>query len=120
MVSSTFRNRWLSQSSMLIYSIVVFIGLAIAWSFWAELDQVSRAPGQVIPTGRIQTIQSTDGGQIAMINVREGDFVRKDELLVQLEDVKLQAGVAEARRRIAMLQEAFEERGVRLTENPDF
>ena len=28
--------------------------------------------------------------------------------------------LAEARRRIGRLQEAFEKRGVRLTENPDF
>jgi hypothetical protein len=56
-----------------LYAIIAFLALALAWSFWAELDQVSRAPGQVIPTGRLQVIQSTDGGQIDKINVREGD-----------------------------------------------
>jgi malate synthase len=30
------------------------------------------------------------------------------------------ADLAEARRRIGRLQDAFEKRGVRLTENPDF
>ena len=30
-----------------------FLVLLIVWSLWAELDQVSRAPGQVIPSGRV-------------------------------------------------------------------
>ena len=59
-----FKRRWLGQSALVIYGMVAFILLAVIWSLWAELDQVSRAPGQVIPTGRIQIIQSTDGGKI--------------------------------------------------------
>ena len=79
MIPARFRSRWFTQSSMVIYGIVVFFALAIAWSFWAELDQVSRAPGQIIPSGRIQIIQSTDGGQIAQILVREGDHVKEGQ-----------------------------------------
>jgi adhesin transport system membrane fusion protein len=100
-ISSNFRSRWLNQSSAVVFGIVVFFVLAILWSFWAELDQVSRAPGQIIPTGRIQTIQSTDGGQIEKILVREGDIVKKDQLLVELDDVKLQASVGEAQGKVA-------------------
>ena len=63
MITARFKNRWFNQSSAVIFGVVSFFVLAIAWSFWAELDQVSRAPGQVIPTGRIQVIQSTDLGE---------------------------------------------------------
>ena len=58
------RGKWLNQSTIVLLAIVAFLGIALAWSFWAELDQVSRAPGQIIPSGRIQVIQSSDGGQI--------------------------------------------------------
>ncbi len=83
-----FQNRWLNQSSLTIFGIIAFIVFAIAWSFWAELDQVSRAPGPVIPTGRIQVIQTTDGGQIDKIFVREGDTVKAGQVLVLLDEVK--------------------------------
>ena len=102
-ISPGFRSRWFNQSSIVIFSIVLFFVLVVAWSFWAKLDQVSRAPGQVIPTGRIQLIQSTDGGQIQKIYVREGDKVKKGQLLVQLEDVKILASVGEAKGKVASL-----------------
>lgn len=57
------------------------IGLVIltGWAAVAEIDQISRAGGQVIPAGRVQIIQSTDGGVIKEILVREGQTVRQGQ-----------------------------------------
>lgn len=118
MISPSFRKRWLNQSSMVIYGIVIFFVLAVSWSFWAELDQVSRAPGSVIPTGRIQVIQSTDGGQIEKIFVREGDTVKEGEQLVQLEDVKLKASVGEAQGKVASLMSTMSRINAELFDRP--
>jgi adhesin transport system membrane fusion protein len=104
MFSANLKSRWFNQSSALIFGVLAFLALVIAWSLWAELDQLSRAPGQVIPAGRIQVIQSNDGGQIEKILVREGDSVRKGQLLVQLEEVKLRASVSEAEGKVASLK----------------
>jgi adhesin transport system membrane fusion protein len=103
---------------LVIYGIVTFFVLAVSWSFWAELDQVSRAPGSVIPTGRIQVIQSTDGGQIERIFVREGDTVREGEQLVQLEDVKLKASVGEAQGKVASLMSTMARINAELFDRP--
>ena len=81
MLSATFRNRWFNQSTAVIFGILSFLVIAIAWSFWAELDQITRAPGQAIPTGRLQVIQSTDGGQIERIMIREGDHVKQGQII---------------------------------------
>ena len=118
MITARFKNRWFNQSSAVIFGVVSFFVLAIAWSFWAELDQVSRAPGQVIPTGRIQVIQSTDGGQIEEIFVREGDKVKKGQIIVQLEDVKLTASVAEARGKVASLKSTMARINAELFDKP--
>ena len=115
---ASFRNRWLNQSAMVIIGIIAFFVLAVSWSFWAELDQVSRAPGQVIPAGRIQVIQSTDGGQIEKIFVREGDIVHKDQVLVQLEDVKLRASVSEAQGKVASLKSSMARINAELFDRP--
>ena len=76
----------------------------IAWSMWARLDQITRAPGQIIPSGRVQVLQSTNGGEIARILVREGDKVRRGQLLMTLNPTQVTAGVDEARARVAALK----------------
>jgi adhesin transport system membrane fusion protein len=117
-ISSNIRSRWLNQTSGVIVGILLFLVLAIAWSFWAELDQVSRAPGSVIPTGRIQVIQSTDGGQIQKILVREGDAVKEGQLLVELDDVKLVAAVGEAQGKVASLMSSMARINAELFDRP--
>lgn len=112
------RGRRLSQSAMLVIGIVAFFVIALIWSFWAELDQVSRAPGQIIPSSRTQVIQSSDGGVIADILVREGDRVREGQLLVQLDQVKLRAAVAEAEGKVASLMSTMARIDAELFDRP--
>lgn len=99
-------------------SISVFLAALIAWSFWAELEQVSRAPGQVIPTGRVQLIQSSDGGVIADIKVREGDHVKKGQLLVALDQVKIKAAVGESQGKVASLMSSMARINAELFDRP--
>lgn len=94
-------------STWVIITIAVSIVVFIAWSLWAELDQITRAPGRVIPIGRVQIVQSADGGVITEIRVREGDKVRRGQLLVVLDKVKLEAAVTEARAKVASLQSSM-------------
>ncbi|MCB2065651.1 MAG: HlyD family efflux transporter periplasmic adaptor subunit [Erythrobacter sp.] len=88
--------------------IIVTIGLAlvgfVVWAQWAELDQVTRAPGRVVPFGRVQIVQSEEGGAISAIHVREGDRVSQGQLLVELDTVQLTARVEEARAQVAALR----------------
>ena len=93
----------LRPSHWIILTIAVCVAGFITWSQWAELDQVTRAPGRVVPFARVQVVQSEEGGAIARILVREGDYVEAGQLLVELDTVPLTAGVAEARGRVAAL-----------------
>lgn len=95
------------QRFRLSHTIVLTIGLliiaSITWARWAELDQITRAPGTVIPVGRVQIVQSVNGGEIARINVREGDQVRRGQVLVVLSKVREAAAVEEAQGKVAAL-----------------
>lgn len=92
-----------SSRRVIFLSLIALLGF-IGWASVAEIDQVSRATGQVIPSGRVQIVQSTDGGVIAGINVKEGDLVRKGQVLVTLDRVRLAAGVDEGRAKVASLK----------------
>ncbi len=101
-----------------IIAIALFLVLVVGWSFWAQLEQVSRAPGQVIPSGRIQVIQSNDGGQITDIKVREGEIVHKGQLLVLLDQVKLRASVQEGQGKVASLMSSMARINAELFDKP--
>lgn len=66
------------------WTLMGFIGLFLVWSLIARFDEVSVATGEVVPQGRIKTIQHLEGGIIEDIYVRDGDIVRVDTPLVQI------------------------------------
>jgi adhesin transport system membrane fusion protein len=112
------RSLKFNLSQWTVLSISLFLVALIGWSFWAELEQVSRAPGQVIPTGRVQIIQSSDGGVIADIKVREGDKVQKGQVLVLLDQVKIQAAVSETQGKVASLMSSMTRINAELFDRP--
>ncbi|MGB7405584.1 MAG: HlyD family efflux transporter periplasmic adaptor subunit [Pacificimonas sp.] len=96
-------NSWLRPSIAIIFLTAFSLVGFVVWANWAELDQVARAQGQVIPQGRVQLLQSSDGGVITEIFVREGDEVQKGQRLMTLDRVKLAAGLEETRSQVAAL-----------------
>ena len=84
------------------------IGAVIAfvlWTRWAMVDEITRAPGQVITTSRNQVIQAPpSGGVVEAILVREGSTVTRGQLLVRFERPRLQATVDEVAGRAAALR----------------
>ncbi|MBA2919786.1 HlyD family type I secretion periplasmic adaptor subunit [Sphingomonas sp. MAH-20] len=94
-----------ARGSLIVIALATLAVLGfIAWSFWAELDQITRARGQVIPTGRVQTVQAATEGTVNAILVKEGDDVAKGQLLVSLDTVSVGAAVEEGKARVAALK----------------
>ncbi|MFM8463171.1 MAG: HlyD family efflux transporter periplasmic adaptor subunit [Burkholderiaceae bacterium] len=71
----------------------------LVWASQAELEQITRAPGQIIASGRTQVIQASDGGVLQALRVKEGDFVERGQLLAVLDGQKLRAAYQETRSR---------------------
>jgi len=76
-------------SSILIRSAMIAIALVIcAFLFWAgitNVDEVAVTTGEVIPTGKVQSIQHLEGGIISKIPIQEGELVEKEQVLLELE-----------------------------------
>ena len=84
---------------------VTFISLAafFAWAYFAELDEITRAPGTVISSSRTQIIQSQDGGTLEALLVKEGDTVEAGQTLARLERTRAEANFLETRAKVAGL-----------------
>lgn len=75
----------------------------VCWAYHGELDIVSVADGQVVPTGKIKHIQHLEGGIIRKINISEGDEVIKGQPLIELEQVRSGASLEEIQMRMDAL-----------------
>jgi adhesin transport system membrane fusion protein len=103
---------------MIIVTIALLLVGFIVWAQWAELDQVTRAQGRVVPFARVQVVQSEQDGAITQIAVREGEQVKEGQLLVALDTVQLEAGVREARVKVAALESRMARINAELFDRP--
>jgi len=65
------------------------------WASMAKIDQVTRGHGKVIPSSKVQTIQSLEAGIVVGIPVGEGDIVQKGQVVLQLDDAVASANHSE-------------------------
>jgi multidrug efflux pump subunit AcrA (membrane-fusion protein) len=82
----------------------LFFGGLLLWGMLAELDAGAIAMGEVIPAGRVRTVQHLEGGIVRAIEVREGDRVKAGDTLALLDDTETKASLAIARKEIAGLE----------------
>ena len=68
----------------LLYIVLLFIGIAITWAWWGEVDLVTSAPFRLVPLGQVKTMQAQRGGEIELIGVKEGDHIEKGQVLFKL------------------------------------
>lgn len=90
--------------------LVLVITLCVSLLLWAAFMQIelrSQAIGQVIASERTQIVQSSVDGVMARLLVREGQSVKRDQLLAVLEQLQAQAAVNESSSKVAALQAAI-------------
>jgi adhesin transport system membrane fusion protein len=88
-----------TRGSLVIWISLLALVCFFIWASQAELEQITRAPGQIIASGRTQVIQASDGGVIQALLVKEGDTVERGQVLAFLDRQKLRAAYQETRSR---------------------
>ncbi len=91
----------------LVAVLSVFLVLALAWMSVAKLDISVHAMGQVTPSSKIQLIQSLEGGIVREIAVREGQSVKKNDLLAHVENLQYTAEQGEDQHQLWAAQAAI-------------
>ena len=75
-------------SSMLFIVIAIFFIFTVIWATFTELEEVVRGEGKVIPSGKVQQLQSYDGGIVTKVHVRRGALVEKGDILMELDTTR--------------------------------
>ena len=91
-----------ARSSLWVY-ILGLSGLVV-WAYYGKIDQVTRAQAQVIAQERTQLVQSSDGGVLTKLHVKEGDSVKAGQLLVTLQKERAAAAVSDSSAKVAALR----------------
>lgn len=101
------RGNQLAGGRVVVWISAIAVISFIAWSNWAELDQITRANGQVIASSRNQVIQAPDGGVLAVMPVREGASVKRGDLLARFDKARTEASYLESEAKAAALKAAL-------------
>lgn len=68
----------------LAWLIMAVIAGFFVWASVAQLDEVSTAAGEVIPSAKVKVVQHLEGGIIEDLAVAEGTGVKQGQVLMQL------------------------------------
>lgn len=96
------------SARIIMWLVFAFIIIALIWSNFAVLDEVTMATGQVIPTSQTQIIQSLDGGILRDLLVQEGDVVNKGQILMHIDATRFQSTYGESQQKSLALQAKVE------------
>lgn len=72
----------------LLYCVVGVLFLLVVWAYFAEIDEVAKGDGKVIPSQQLQVLQSYDGGIVQEILVSEGQQVKRGQVLLRVDPTR--------------------------------
>ncbi|WP_244118557.1 HlyD family type I secretion periplasmic adaptor subunit [Burkholderia gladioli] len=97
---SDMRAALLTQSSpgskLMLYVVAALLVAFLAWARFARVEEITQGEATVISRSREQVIQSLEGGILEEMNVREGDIVRKGQMLLKIDPTRAQTSYREA------------------------
>lgn len=82
---------------LLFLSIIIIIVGLITWAMIAEVDEMARGEGKVIPSNKIQKVQNLDGGLVSEILIKSGEHVLREQALMKIDTTRFQASLEEAK-----------------------
>ena len=85
-----FWQRLRGSEQIMVAAAAGFV-LFLLWASIARVDEVTRGQGRVIPSSKVQIIQSAEPSTIREILVRSGQSVKKGQLLVRLDNTSSQS-----------------------------
>jgi adhesin transport system membrane fusion protein len=92
------------SATTIIYSVSLLGLFLVIWAAFAEVDEVTRGEGKIIPSKKTQMIQSAEPGVVQEILVRLGQNVKQGDLLVRLDSSLTNSNLGEVEAKTRTLQ----------------
>jgi adhesin transport system membrane fusion protein len=75
----------MTGSRMIIVATSVLFAIFLLWAALAQVDEVTRGQGKVIPSSKLQVITASQPATVSLILVKSGQQVKKGQLLARLD-----------------------------------
>lgn len=105
----TNRNSWDEKTSRFLaarpalWLCSLVVASFLIYSAFAEINEVTHGEGKVIPSSRLQNIQSLEGGIVKEILVKEGQLVEAGDVLMRLDETRFQSAYREGKSQASSL-----------------
>ncbi len=94
--SYSYANEEPTNISKIVFIMITLIFTAfVIWASFSQIDELARGEGKVIPSDKIQQVQSFDGGVISDILIKQGQMVQKGDPLIKIDTTRFQASFEE-------------------------
>jgi len=77
-----------AYSHALLWGVLAFVVAFFVWAAFANIGETTVGDGKVIPSSQVQVVQNLEGGIVAEIKVKVGDIVRKNQVLILIDDTR--------------------------------
>ncbi|OBQ62602.1 HlyD family type I secretion periplasmic adaptor subunit [Mesorhizobium erdmanii] len=91
-----------ASASLLIIG-ALFVS-SVAWASFAEVDEIARGEGKVIPASKTQIIQASEPGVVQEIAVTIGQVVKKNDLIIRLDNTMNTSSLGEQQAKARALE----------------
>ena len=81
----------------IVWGILILFVIFTIWAYHSEIEQVTRGEGKVIPSSQIQVVQNLEGGILSEIMVHVGELVKKDQLLLRIDETRFSSSFKQNR-----------------------
>ena len=85
----------------LLWLFFLLIGLGLSWAVFGHVDEVAVATGKIIPVGQVKVVQAEDKGVVKSIHVKDGQRVKKGDLLIELDQTMTAADMTRLKKEVA-------------------
>ena len=96
-----------SASKRILWLIVGVVIWFLVWASQAQVDELTRGEGKIIPSNQVQILQNLEGGIVSEILVHEGDAVLAGDILLKIDNKGFTSSFEESQLRLNELNAKF-------------
>ncbi len=95
------------KSKYILWLIIFAFAWLILWASQAQIDELARGEGKIIPFHQLQIVQNLEGGIVSEILVNEGDIVKKGQIILKINNTNFTSSFEESKLRQNELKAKF-------------